>query len=220
MSLLVSENETFEIKVKYVAVPDGIKCFEENEQAPLEAVCEWFRFKKPNWEETCEMMSYAMVPYNGSVILNPYRFVDAKLKVLMTAWSIKDDKGNPVDCKPSNIAKLNPAVCEYLSKKLDVAAMPNLSGTMEQAIAEEPTKNDEAPAQTVKKGKVKKTKEPKAEAKKPEEAPPAKNDEPRNSFFEEDKKDEPKPEQTTSSPTAGLQETQEMPKPSPEAPPQ
>jgi len=221
MSLLISENETFDVKVKYVLIPGGITCFEENEEAPPEAMSEWFRFKRPNWEETCEMMSYAMVPHNGNVVLNPYRLVDAKLKVLMTAWSIKDAKGNPLSCVNSNIAKLNPAICEYLHKKLDFASMPSISNEAEPVVALEVTPKDDSKDKAREpKARGKKSKAKKEEALKPEDPAGEQKDEPKKSFFDEDKKDEVQAEATPVVTVPELQETQEIPKPSPEASPQ
>jgi hypothetical protein len=221
MSLLISENETFDVKVKYVLIPGGITCFEENEEAPPEAMSEWFRFKRPNWEETCEMMSYAMVPHNGTIVLNPYRLVDAKLKVLMTAWSLKDEKGNPLECKPSNVAKLNPAICEYIHKKLDFAAMPSIYNESEPVVSMEATLKDGSKDKAKEpKAKGKKSKAKKEEALKPDEQFDKQKDEPKKSFFDEDKKDEVQAVETPVSPVPELQETQEIPKPSPEASPQ
>jgi len=188
MSLLINDNETFEVKVKYVLVADGIKYFEEDEKAPPEAISEWFKFKRPNWEETCEIMSYAMVPYNGTVVLNPYRFIDGKLKVLLTSWSLKDAKGNPLECNPVNIMKLNPSICEYLSSKLDVSSIPVLPAQADQDDAK-----DKATKSKSKKGK------------KQEMA--SMGPEPQKKFFEE----EAKPSE------AKLQEIQAMPTP-PSAP--
>lgn len=157
MSLLIDENETFEIKVTYVKIKDGLRFYEESEEAPEYAQREWFRFKRPNWEETCEMMSYAMVPYNGTVILNPYRFIDAKLKVLMTAWSIKDKNGMETACSPENVAKLNPALCEYLSAKLDYSVLPISAN--EPPVADDEQENELPPQKAVKEEPVKDVKD-------------------------------------------------------------
>lgn len=148
MPVFINKESKFEIKVFYTDI--GNKVVIHNEELPNCKV-QKFWFRNANWEDACDIMSSSFVPYEGVLILNPYVFMDVKLRRLMAGWDIKDEQGNDVPFHIDSISSINPAVAEYLSKKIDEVIFPN-----KEALESAPA----APAET-------KTEQPKPEEPKP-----------------------------------------------------
>lgn len=111
MSLLVSEEDLIEITVHY-EVKNNKHIFYEDKKEGTKS--ENFYFKRPSWGDQREIYEYAFgLDVNGAASLNPYRFVDGKIKVLLKKWSL----GCPVT--EEAIDRLNPFLVSYLDKKVD-----------------------------------------------------------------------------------------------------
>lgn len=117
MSLLVTEDDIFDVVVKY-SDKDRLVIFEDD-KAPEDCKSETFTFKKPSWYEIRKMMSESLIPTAGTVVLNPYIFMDVKLKALMVRWTLKDKEGKLLKLSYENIDMLHPSLCDHLSSKID-----------------------------------------------------------------------------------------------------
>jgi len=137
MPVFINKESKFEIKVFYTDI--GNKVVIHNEELPNCKV-QKFLFRQANWEDTCDIMSSSFVPYEGVLILNPYVFMDVKIRRLMAGWDIKDEKGIDVPFHVDSISSINPAVVEYLSRKIDEVIFPNkeVLESAAEAKAEQP----------------------------------------------------------------------------------
>ena len=116
MPLLVDETNIFDIEVCYREEKDLI--FYDELPIPGDVIKEKFTFKKPSWRDFRQMMSSSCFAHNGVMTLNPYVFMDLKIKLLLKGWTLtKDSKPLPVTSE--NIDSLNPSLCTYLAKKVD-----------------------------------------------------------------------------------------------------
>lgn len=124
MSLLISDSEFVEIKVRYAEQGDSLLFFEEGETGAKQT--ETFWFKRPNWAEWVTMMSSAVYldAINGQASLNPYKYADIKTKLLLKKWSLKGADEVGLEVNPANIGKLHPGLVQYLNKKLDEKLTP------------------------------------------------------------------------------------------------
>ena len=118
MSLLIGDNDTFDIEVFFLEQGNEMKFFSKKD-APENCKAETFTFKKPAWLEMRTMMAQSIIPSGGTVVLNPYVFMDMKIKSLLKKWTLKDDKDNLIKVTPENIDRLHHALCDHLSGRID-----------------------------------------------------------------------------------------------------
>lgn len=121
MSLMVDKAPCMEIVVKYERLASGELKFHE-EQAPTEGNIkeEKFFFRSPGWGDTKIMAkASSRLDESGRVFLDPYAFMDVRIKTLLCDWTLKDEKGNKLPIGASNVDSLHPSVLTYLSEKLD-----------------------------------------------------------------------------------------------------
>jgi hypothetical protein len=120
MPLLLTENDTFEIVVRFVEQNREFKFFEPGDAAPQEVLEERFVFRWPNWSDTKMMMMGAIsVDEGGETSVDPYKFMDGKIRILIKDWSLKDGNGEKYKINDKNIDKLHPALFEYLNRKIE-----------------------------------------------------------------------------------------------------
>lgn len=120
MPLLISDNDLFEITVRYKE--DGMKIlyYEDGETLPDDAKIEKFKFKYPNWVEQQTIMANALtVDAAGTPFADPYRYMDNKIKTLLKGWTLKDGEGKDVELNIGNIERLNSSLVNYLNTKMD-----------------------------------------------------------------------------------------------------
>jgi len=118
MSALINENETIEVKI-YVVTHDGNTDYHDS---PLKEAtdCEemTFIFKRPAWGETKEIMSQSVRLSDGKGEIDPYRLMDARLKVLLRKWDLKSEDGKPIPVTPVNIGRLPAPLVEAINAVL------------------------------------------------------------------------------------------------------
>ena len=121
MSLLISENDTFEIKVAYSEVEDGRLEFEETEGAKHET----FTFKQPSWANTRGILSACVIvdAESGRAIIDPYKMMDLRFKVLIKDWSITEN-GQKVPATMENVDKLHPSLVQEVYNRLNALLSP------------------------------------------------------------------------------------------------
>ncbi len=125
MPLFVTDKDVINVTVRYVDKAGSIQFFEKDEAGYEAAQVETFTFRKPNWADTRLMMADAMYldPNSGSPIVDPYRFMDRKIKILLKDWSLKDGDAK-LPLNGDNIDKLDGSLINYLNKKLDEHLTP------------------------------------------------------------------------------------------------
>jgi hypothetical protein len=120
MPLLMEEDELLEIEVRYKETEKGIEIF--NKDAPSDAACAKFYFKRPCWGEYRTIMS-ASVNINvadGQAMVDPYKLSDLRLKKLLKDWTIENKNGK-IPITPANVDMLQPRIAQYLIDKLNQA---------------------------------------------------------------------------------------------------
>jgi hypothetical protein len=117
MPLLIKESDVVTIVVRYVERETGLEFFEEPHEGAIE---EKFIFKKPNWKIISGVMiDSLMLSPQGVLAMNPFIFMDKKIKALISDWTLKDSEGRKIPATPENIEKMSPELWEYLNGKLD-----------------------------------------------------------------------------------------------------
>jgi hypothetical protein len=121
MSLLPKKKEIITIKVRYVTEDDVIRVLDEEEKVPegQEAIEEEFHFRAPRWGDTRYVMSAASSLGEDGINIDPYKFIDARIKRLIDDWSLKNEKGKKVALHEQNIDNLPPDVVSYINSQLD-----------------------------------------------------------------------------------------------------
>lgn len=120
MPALINDNETIEIRV-YAVTPKGESRVEYHDSPVKEGEsCEElvFVFKRPAWGETKEMMSQSVRLSDGKGELDPYRLMDARLKVLLKKWNLKSEDGKSIALTPANIERLPAPLVEAINAVL------------------------------------------------------------------------------------------------------
>jgi len=114
MSLLINESDTFVINVRYSQQANGELIFDEGSETAN------FTFKRPNWIEMRTIMSNAVIvnANNGQAIIDPYKLMDTKIKLLLKEWDLK------IPVTESAIDRLHPTLIQYLFDKLNVETAP------------------------------------------------------------------------------------------------
>ena len=122
MSLLISDKDTFDVKIRYVAKGGKAKILDEKDAPVPEEKAASFTFKRRlNWSETQRMYSSAIsVDGNGNVRTDPYKLIDARLKALLRDWTVVGEDGKKLAPVPSNMDKLDPDLVQYVMDKVNV----------------------------------------------------------------------------------------------------
>lgn len=116
MPLLISDDDYIEIDMWYEE-KDSFKISEKEEVGWNK---ETFKFKRPSWGTISQIMANSLVVLKtGAIAINPVVYADAKIRSLLSGWTLKDKDGKVFLVTPDNISKLNPDICSYLSSKLD-----------------------------------------------------------------------------------------------------
>lgn len=120
MPLLISESDTFKISVKYNYKPNGeIEFKEDGKESAV------FVFKRPNWIDIRTIMSTSVIvnANNGQAIIDPYKLMDTKIKILLKSWDLKGEKGE-IELTNENVDKLHPELIQYLFDKMNAELSP------------------------------------------------------------------------------------------------
>ena len=128
MSLLVGEKHTFKIDLKYFLKDQGITILTKEGQVPegTQVKSETFTFKRPNWSEIQKMMSACVIcdASTGRAIMDPYKFMDIKVKTLLRDWTLKDEEGNKMPLVEDTLSNMEPSVVQYLFDEMNEVLEP------------------------------------------------------------------------------------------------
>lgn len=116
--LLVSQDDVFTIDVSYT-YENGFLTIHEGE-APTGALKDSFTFRRPNWEDIHIMNSSSVIvdAINGKAIMDPYKYMDIKVKRLLKRWTLKiGQETAPVS--QDNINRLHPVMMQHLFAKVE-----------------------------------------------------------------------------------------------------
>ena len=122
MSLFQSKKrEPIRIQVRYVLEGDEVRVLVDDEKAKegQEVIEEEFVFRRPLWGDTRYVMSAASSLGEDGINIDPYKFIDARIKRLIEDWSFKNEKGKKVSVNEQNIDQLPPDVINYVNSQLD-----------------------------------------------------------------------------------------------------
>ncbi len=119
MNILISENENFTIQV-YVASKVGLNpSFSLTKDSSIAEAVESFTFKKPAWGEAKLIMSAAVsVSNDGEAKVDPYKLMDARIKILLKSWTLKDIEDKPLPVTDDNIDKLPSSLITLLGEAI------------------------------------------------------------------------------------------------------
>ena len=117
MSLFVDDAELFDIEVNYT-VENGVIKFHEEGCPGCESAT--FSFKRPNWNESKTILSASVLvdAASGRAIVDPYKLMDMRIRLLLKKWSLEQP------LLPENIAKLDPNLMQYLYSKVEERLSP------------------------------------------------------------------------------------------------
>jgi len=119
MSLFISDDERFEVVVNY-KINDNkeLEFFDKKESDQITQ--EKFYFKRPNWIEAKTMSSASVLvdAVSGRAIIDPYKYMDIRFKLLLKDWTLSKDN-RKVEMTSNNIDKLHPSLIQYLFSKLE-----------------------------------------------------------------------------------------------------
>jgi hypothetical protein len=119
MGLLIGDKDVFEVKAIFEEKGNNSLVFYgDGEKIPETAKRETFTFRKPRWSDMRRMMSESIMPTGMGVVINPYVFMDIKLKQLLQDWTLQE-KGKKVKVDAEHIDMLHPALCDYLNAEVD-----------------------------------------------------------------------------------------------------
>lgn len=122
--LIVSPNDTFKVNVIYTKDVKGEIKFLNEKPETGEANEEWFEFRRPNWSDVQIIMRNATNNGLRQIDqLDAMSFMDAKIRVLLKSWSLKDEKGKSLTL--DNVDKLPTSVIMHLSGEVDKELGPN-----------------------------------------------------------------------------------------------
>lgn len=122
--LLVDETSTFQVIV-YHGEDTGIFVI-YSDTPPDAAKKDVFTFRRPNWVDVRNMNSASVLvdAVSGKAIIDPYKYMDLKVKSLLTDWTIsKGEEKVPVS--PDNVNRLQPELIQYLFQKLEEKLAPS-----------------------------------------------------------------------------------------------
>lgn len=136
MPLFISDDDVVELRVFHTE-ENGILKFYFNDPMPSGVEENIFVFRRPNWGDQNVIMGTTLRIdlTSGTPIMDPYRFIDAKLKVLLRSWSLKDNKGNPLEVSSENIDKLDPNLIEHLNIRLNATLSLNIPAELSESVS-------------------------------------------------------------------------------------
>lgn len=94
MSLLIKEEDTFEVTVHFKLNEKGQVEVVETKEPECET--EVFTFKYPAWKDVRTIIVESQVLVEGVAVLDPIAFIEAKVKTLLRKWSLKDSEGKAI----------------------------------------------------------------------------------------------------------------------------
>jgi hypothetical protein len=122
--LLVDENDTVEVVVRYYEKPSGLDFLDNDEKACEGIQEEKFVFRRPNWDDWKAINTdIVSVSDTGSSSINLHKFIDHRMKTLLKSWTLKTADGTPLPIV-GNIGKLKPALVTYLNRRLEEKLSP------------------------------------------------------------------------------------------------
>lgn len=117
--LLVTE-ETFPIEVSYV-MQDNVATICPNPVEGTEKAV--FYFKRPSWNDTRQINSGSV---NEKNMIDPFRYMDVKIKRLLKDWSLVDEKGQKIPVSFENIDNADPIIMQYVFNALEQRLSPKV----------------------------------------------------------------------------------------------
>ena len=78
-------------------------------------------FRFPSFADSNTITENSVTLVDGKVQVNVAIVRSIKMSTLLAAWTLKDDKGEPVPCNIVNLKKLHPLIAGYLGDQLDAA---------------------------------------------------------------------------------------------------
>jgi len=114
--LLIDKNQKFSITLLYKkSQNDDLEILTKE---PEEGACEKeiFEFRKPTWGDVRTIMMQSTIGGNLNEI-DPMAFMEAKIRTLLTSWSLKDEKGKQLAF--DNLGRFPPQVVIHLNNELD-----------------------------------------------------------------------------------------------------
>jgi hypothetical protein len=121
MSLLISDKDTFDVKIRYVIKSGKAKILDEKDAPAPEEKEASFTFKRRlGWKETQMVFSTSIsVDGAGNVRTDPYKLIDARLRTLLKDWTVTGDDGKKLPLTSSGIDALDPDLVQYLMDKVN-----------------------------------------------------------------------------------------------------
>lgn len=120
MSLLISDKDTFDVKVLYVVKNGKMRILAEKEVA-ADAKDASFTFKRRlGWKETQQVFSTSIsVDGMGNVRTDPYKLIDARLRTLLKDWTVTGEDGKKLPLTQAAIDNLDPDLVQHLMDKVN-----------------------------------------------------------------------------------------------------
>ena len=115
------DKKKIEIEVRFYLTEDGPIVLEGEESCPegsQEDSAKFF-FKVPSWGEVRVIMSAGSSIRSDGAILDPHKFIDARIKTLLKDWTLEDGKGKKAIISESNIESLDPNVVDFINRQLE-----------------------------------------------------------------------------------------------------
>ncbi len=122
MSLFVEDDDLIQIDVNYYKQGKNIIILDPFKEIPkgIEIQKETFSIKLPNWMDAVAIASASSIVdgQTGQVLVNPHKFNDTRLKLLLKDWTLKDKDGSKLKITNELIDKLSPVIVEYIGMEL------------------------------------------------------------------------------------------------------
>lgn len=122
--LLVDSGNTFTISITYKE--DGsLQILKDGEP---DGKTDTFTFRRPNWGDIRTMNSYAVLvdAVSGKAIIDPYKYMDIKIKMLLVGWTLKQGEED-LPLSADNVNRLDPILFQSLFEKLEHKINPPAS---------------------------------------------------------------------------------------------
>jgi len=116
MNFFVKPDDTIAIKIYAHQNGDQFEFFDEPKTSDDEPLS--FSFRRPNYQDSTAILSVAQTFVNGEMQLNSVILADQVVRQLLVGWSLKDDNGDPIACKYSNVAQANPELMRMVAQKI------------------------------------------------------------------------------------------------------
>jgi len=123
---LISPKKTIQvvsIEIRYIEKENGdIELIKDDEVIAEGEKFETARFvfRPPNWGDTKAIMSAcSLIGQDGKIAFDGYKFIDMRLRRLMTDWSLTDEKEKRLPLTEENFEMLPYAIVNYLNEKIE-----------------------------------------------------------------------------------------------------